>query len=85
MFLFLVLFLTISSVTLGCDLAANTGIGLMDYSSMEWLNSIISSWYYVNDGQVNILISYTPILDEILFVVCLVLFSTASFRIDIGG
>ena len=79
MFLFLVLFLTVSSVTLGCDLAANTGIGLMDYSSMEWLNSIISSWYYVNDGQVNIFI----FLDEIRFVVCLVLDPTASFRIDL--
>ncbi|KAL5253097.1 hypothetical protein ACHWQZ_G015757 [Mnemiopsis leidyi] len=56
MFCFLLLFLTVSSVVLGCDLAPNTGVGVMDYSSMDWLNSIISSWYFVNDGQVHELV-----------------------------
>ncbi|XP_063678722.1 uncharacterized protein LOC134814504 isoform X2 [Bolinopsis microptera] len=44
------------SIFKGCDLSSNTGIGIMDYSSMEWLNSIISSWYYVNNDQVHELV-----------------------------
>ena len=52
MMLPIVLILTVAT-TLGCDLSANTGVGIMDYASMEWLNSIISSWYFVNDEQVS--------------------------------